>query len=210
MQLQLTSERGVNQPLHEGVRHPAALDVRAGRRDGGHVLAGLRQFAHRRLCLRLRLRLGRRLIVGLQGSGEPEPELLVHLVLAGLRHRRALAGVAFEMNLRADGRKARAGWELAGSRAVGSAHGLSLARHPCSWPSEPRAPRMAASTRGACLARPVPPSPAPVALTPLAAWLTAGQRRGQRRRPSPLGLTGLTAASAVGTADGLMASSGWA
>ena len=97
-----------------------------------------------------------------------------------------------------------------GINAVGSADGLSLARHPCSWPSEPRAPRMAASTRGACLAQPAPPSPAPVALTPLAAWLTAGQRRGQRRRPSPLGLTGLTAASAVGTADGLMASSGWA
>ena len=97
-----------------------------------------------------------------------------------------------------------------GSRATDSADGLSLAQHPCSWPSEPRAPRMAPRARGGCPARPSPLSPAPVALTPLAAWLTAGQRRGQRRRPSPLGLTGLTAASAVGTADGLMASSGWA
>jgi len=89
---------------------------------------------------------------------------------------------------------------------VGSADGLSLAQHPCSWPSEPRAPRMAASARGGCPARPSPLSPAPVALTPLAAWLAVGQGHGQRGWPAPPALAGLTAPSPVGTADGPAAS----
>jgi len=93
-----------------------------------------------------------------------------------------------------------------GIDAVGSADGLSLAQHPCSWPSEPRAPRMAASARGGCPARPSPLSPAPVALTPLAAWLAVGQGHGQRGWPSPPALAGLTAPSPVGTADGPAAS----